>query len=133
MEPSQEGEQAQPSGNEAQPSGRAAHLAPYQFQPGKSPNPGGIDKETGIPGMRLRSMLREKLERDPKRLDDILELRLSLATVKDHDNPGVTLKAIDDLIDHLDGKLDKGVVNKGEVTVVNIHGPRPLPSPPPAP
>lgn len=126
---------ADPSQERGVPQGGSGRFSPEfeaaKWKPGQTGNAGGIDKKTGIPGIKLRELLREKLEANRERLDRILEARLALCEPSIHIDPAVTLRAIDDLTEHLDGKLDKGVVNKGEVTVVNIHGPRPLPSPPP--
>lgn len=135
MEQPQEG--AAPQRAERDLSRVPPNLRAHCIEPGTTKNPGGISKETGEPGIRtawkMRELLRGKLEADRERLDRILETRLKLCEASADIDPGVTLRAIDDLTEHLDGKLDKGVVNKGEPTVVVINGPRKVANVPPSP
>jgi len=102
-----------------------------RFQPGQSGNPGGVSKATGLSGSTMRARLREKLEADEARLQRILEARIALA--EDSEEPAIQLKAIDDLIEQIDGKLEKTQRNVGEPTVVVINGPKPVEPPPDSP
>lgn len=86
-----------------------------------SPNPGGISKATGLSGSTMRARLREKLEADEARLERILEARIALCEPKAEVEPHVTLKAMDDLIEHIDGKLDKTITTKGEIHIKRLQ------------
>lgn len=96
-------------------------LRPHVFPEGASFNPGGVDKASGLPAKTLRARLKDMLEADEARLKRILELRVSLAEKLDPDNPNVTLKAIDDLIEHIDGKLKETRAHEGEIHIKRLQ------------